>query len=351
MKYRYITAFLIAFVHSLTAQTNLVENGDFEQVESNRFTAWNFDRFLNVEIATDDVKSGRYAAKVYATGASFRTSKAGDFATIQVQEGARYTFSYWSKSEGRNNSCDAFITWYDQNNRLLSVRTNLERSEKNNTWQPATYEITAPTGAFKASIGFFIPVASSGALLFDDISFVLKDLGDAGNLTPPYDIQSDAFQREIELSWGKSANATAWDIVINDKDPIRTEKNSLVIENLQPQTAYEVKVRAVKGNLTSQYSPAKRITTTSMAYQTEDIERIPHLRTINRNGNCPQTISLYYNDLIPENTQIVYFIDGKTVNPDKNTLTFPKKGKQTLKIYIKETESREWELQYKLNIQ
>lgn len=351
MKYKYLIAFYLMLINSVTAQENLVENGGFEQYENNRFTGWNFDRYLSAEAVTNDVKSGNYAVKIYAVGGSFRTSKQGDFGTIKVEEGAKYTFAYWCKGQRGNENFQATITWYDQTNTPLSKRTVLVREWAETDWTEYTYEITAPTGAVKAGIGLYIPSRSGGSLIFDDVSFVLKEAGNTNVLNPPVVIESKNFQREIELSWNKDSEATAWDVVINDKEPVRTDRNSFFIEKLQPQTTYEVKVRTVKDNSVSQYSPIKRITTESMSYQTDDIERVPYLRTIDRSGNCPQTISLYYNDLIPENTQITYFIDGKSVNPDNNTLTFPKKGNQTLKIIIKETESRQWELQYKLNIQ
>lgn len=347
MKYIYFMTLFIVF-SKITAQNNLIENGGFEQVQNNSFTGWYFDNILSKEAVTNDVKSGNYAVKVYTTGASFRTLKSGDFATIDVQERAKYAFSYWCKAEKGNENTEAIITWYDQDNKPLSNKTELGRNRRSASWTEYSHEVIAPDGAVKAGIAFYI-ASGTGSLIFDDVSFILKDAGQLGNVNPPTNIQSKIFQREIELSWN-NGNATAWDIVVNNNMPVRTDKNNFVIENLSPNQLYQVKIRSVKGTITSDYSQPEAIMTKPIAYNLNDIERIPHLRTLNENGNCPQSISLYYNDLA-DNAQITYFIDGKSVTPSQNRLVFSKKGEQTLKIHIKETETRQWDLLYKLNVQ
>lgn len=344
MKNIFLLLFFCPFL--LKAQNNLIENGDFEKYQNRRFTYWHFDTTLSVE-KSSNAHNGNNAAQIYANGGSFRITKNAEYNVIDVEEGAEYTFSYWVKSNQVAN-IQPIITWYRENNRINDEKLNFFSSTTQ--WKQYTHTITIPADVDKIGIAFYIPSQEGQTLFFDDISFIYKK-GATSELTPPTGITYQSYQREILLSWHKSINKnTKWEIVIDNQSPIKVNNTSYIIENLKPNTTYSIKIRATKGGIFSNYSKTLNITTQRLSTSVNDENRIPHLRTLSNDAEASQTISLYYNDLAVENAEITYFIDGNKVQPIGNTLTFPKKGKQNLKIIIKETNDREWELEYKMTI-
>ncbi len=350
MKNSYFILFFLVFISKLTAQNNLIYNGGFEELQYGRVAGWYFNNLLAMEVVTNDVHSGNKAVKVYATGASFRIVKEGEYYALDVNQGKIYELSFWHKfglGENKKKLIEPTITWYDENNKYLS-QTILEKKTSSKEWKQDAYKIIVPSKATKAGISFAIAPDNAIALIFDDISFISKD-NNPSTINPPTGIKSKTFQREIELSWD-NAPKTEWEVSVNDEPPSRTATNTYIIEKLEPSKTYSVKIRTIQGSEVSRYSEEIKIHTLSVPYTEESLDRIPYLRTIEENGDCPTTISLYYNDLLGNTDDILYFINGRSVKPVKNKLTFPKKGNQTLKIIVKETQNRQWELQYKLNV-
>ncbi|MDO4880866.1 MAG: carbohydrate binding domain-containing protein [Capnocytophaga sp.] len=340
--------FLIFFYpFLLKAQTNLIENGDFEKYQNRRFTNWYFDGTLSLD-KSSDAHQGNNAAQIYANGGSFRITKNAEYNVIDVEEGAEYTFSYWVKAGNSSANVQPIFTWYKGNSRIRDERLNTINSTLQ--WREHTQSITIPADADKVGIAFYIPSQSGQIVLFDDISFVFKR-GATTELAPPTGITYKNYQREIELSWNKSIQkGIQWEIVVNNQNPIKTSENSYILENLEPNTNYSIKIRATKGGNYSDYSSVIRLNTQRLSTNVEDENRIPYLRTLNSEAEADSTILLYYNDLAEKNAEITYFIDNVKTLPVGNTLTFPKKGNQILKIIIKETDDREWELEYKMTI-
>ena len=63
------------------------------------------------------------------------------------------------------------------------------------------------------------------------------------------------------LTWTENGEATAWEIMLNDDNPIPADSNPFTLTGLTPETTYTAKVRAVNGEKTSKWSNAVSFTT------------------------------------------------------------------------------------------
>lgn len=178
----------------------------------------------------------------------------------------------------------------------------------------------------------------------------------AQNTPPaPQNIKVERFQREIELKWRNSEIAQVeWEIVVNTNTPLITKESRIILTNLKPNTEYTIKIRAKKGNSYSAYVTVPNTKTQALEYRVDDIQRIPYLRVLasrgNQYGGVPQKIALFYNELGVDNAKFTYWVDDKKVEPQGNYLMLPPKGRHILKITIKETPERIWNLTYQVRV-
>ncbi len=176
-----------------------------------------------------------------------------------------------------------------------------------------------------------------------------------GFVPAPKNVLTEIYQREIVLKWNSSeTDRVQWEVVVNDGPPLIAEENKFIVEGLEPNTNYHIKIRAVKNDEYSAYVTVDGIRTKPLERGVDDIRRIPYLRTLATQpymyGSIPQTIGLFYNELAVKDAKITYRVDGKVLKPDGSYLTFPKKGRQKLTVVIEETTDRIWELIYNLNV-
>ncbi|GIM58755.1 carbohydrate binding domain-containing protein [Capnocytophaga canimorsus] len=346
MKYRIFILFLIVGLVA-QAQSNLVPNGGFERGSSSRPDNWYFPNGFAYE-RSSDAHSGSYAAKIYANAGTFYLHQAGNTNVIDVEEGAQYVFSYWYKGGVPGSNMELYISWY-QDAKLIK-RESFGKVSFSGQWQEREVMLTVPVGINKMGIAFYVS-QSRGFINLDDISLVYQGSGGSGEVSVPTGVAVKEYQREIEVRWDKEADRQLqWEVFVNDQSVGKTQTNRFLVTDLEPQKSYRIKVRALRGSEVSDFSKEINSITNNMRRSQNDMERVPHLRTLNINGETLQTIDLYYHDLANKNANIQYFINSKQVFPTNNQISFPKKGKQTLKIIIEEAPNMKWELDYYLDV-
>lgn len=346
MKYRIFILFVMVGLVA-QAQSNLVPNGGFEKGTSSKPDHWYFPNGFAYE-RSSDAHSGNYSAKIYANAGTFFLHNASKSNIIEVEANAQYTLSYWYKGNVPNRNMELYVSWYDGDTQIK--RESLGRVSFASQWQKQEVVVTAPVGINKMGIAFYVS-QSSGFIQIDDVSVVYHSSGTAGGVSAPTGISSKEYQREIEVKWDKEADKTLqWEVWVDNQSVGKTQTNQFLVTDLEPGKRYKIKVRTLKGADTSDFSKELDVITNYMSRNQNDTERVPHLRTLNIDGEVPQSIELYYNDLANKNAKIRYFINKKEVFPTNRLLTFPKKGKQKLTLIIEETPNEKWELDYYLNV-
>ncbi len=339
----------ILMVSVLNAQ-NLIENGGFEQTRNHlgkvKFEGWEFN-YLNQVIG--EPHQGRKSAKVYNSGA-FRLNKYGKLNLIPIERKAEYTLTFWYKGE-ESKEIEPYVVWYDRNGKKLSNSDDeiSRRTNSPSSWEEKKYVFRAPSSAVSAGLTFKL-FGMEGSVTIDDISF--EKTGEAtSGIEPPTGFKATTYQRELDFSWNSETEEenAQWELVINGESVI-LDKNYYSLTGLNPNTKYVVKIKTIIDDDSSDFTPEKTIWTKRIEYAEDDDNRVPHLRTLGTYGSCHQKIKLFYNDLYNPNAEINYFVDGKQIQPDGNDFSFPKKGRQVLKVLIKEKEGYEWEIQYNLNV-
>ena len=291
---------------------------------------------------TTDAHSGSYAAKFYSNTGTFVAN------IINVTENEQYELSFWHKGNVNGQLMEAFVVWYNGDTRLKNE--SIEKVNFTNQWKEEKKLFIVPNGANKLGIRFYVS-SGSGYLFLDDVSLVYKGTSGGRPITPPTGIKGERFQREISLSWDKETDQRiSWEVFVNNNSVGRSTTNSFIITDLDPLNNYNVKLRAIRGNETSSFTTEESYQTRNFIRGLNEIDRIPHMRTLGLDGECNQKLNLFYNDLANKNAKIQYFIDGQKVMPVGYTLTFPQKGKHKLKVIIEESPNQVWELEYNLNI-
>ncbi len=177
----------------------------------------------------------------------------------------------------------------------------------------------------------------------------------AQTLPPPEGLQIENYQREIVLKWNKSSDeATQWQVKVNDADVFTATTNRFIVTKLEPNTEYNILIRAKKGDTYSEYITIPNTKTRPLERGVNDIQRVPYLRMLASRryqyGSVPQKIELFYNELAVSNAKFTYFIDDKEVTPEGYYLMLPNEGRHRLKIIVEETPDRVWNLIYKVRV-
>lgn len=351
MKTRY-TLLLLFISLCITAQENIIPNGGFERYNGKTPIGWSFGWLLGFE-RDRDAHSGRYSVNVWANGDDFYTISNGELHIADVKAHSEYLLSYWHKGNLPQKDIIISVLWYKDNQRL---KTDVLREEQVLTspdkWQKKEISIISPMGANRVGLSFRLNEHPGYNVNIDDVSMVFVKKIEEVKIPIPTGLTVKTHQREIELSWDKEVDADLkWEVQVNDETPQKTYKNSFVVENLTMNTPYNLKVRAVKNGHYSDFTPVRKAFTQGMKYAENDLERVPHLRTLGTDGECQQELKLYYYDLATPNARIQYFSDGIELKPiSKSTLLLPKKGKQQLKVIIEESTEKTWEIDYNIEV-
>jgi putative chitinase len=355
-----ITAFsLLLCAGVLRAQVGveLLENGGFGQsglyVKPQK---WYVNTVLQ-QSKSSEPHSGSFALKLYM-GASdaqitvyqWPTGKAIN--CIPVTPGAEYELTYWYKGMGSRKNIIPTVVWYkgdtkvgDDDKRYSEIVT------LTNTWQEKKVKFVAPD-ADLCGVGFTFYEKHGDYVILDDVSFKMTDAGSGVvPLTPPSGIKYNAYQREIDLSWGSvGTEGVEYKVFMNDALLGTTQETSYTVTGLDLATNYKFKFQTVKGTKSSPLSEEKTIRTETLSRLENDESRIPYLYRMKDYGYIDRTLLLHWYDLAKKDANIKYWIDGKEVTPVDDKLTFPKAGVQRLRIEIVESPTQRWNIEYNLHV-
>lgn len=317
---------------------------------------WYVNATLNAT-RTTDAHSGRYALKVYPNGASL-FSRDSEFYPehLHVKGGATYTLSYWYKGENAKPNVEATLTWMKGAQRISQDVRNTAKDLASNisaTWQKKTITFVAPPQATRAGLSLFVRYdndaqAVRGHILIDDVRLVMiADAPSDNALQPPTQLRAQSQQREVHLSWWPVQQADArYEVRVNGEVKATVHVPNYVVEDLMPDTRYNISVTTLLGDERSVESAQVSATTQRLERAIDDENRIPQLYTLRDDGTCPRVLRLYWRDLADPNAAITYEIDGEVAQPDGKFLIFPTKGEHTLRIRVEESGERLWTLEY-----
>ncbi len=347
MRMKKIILLASIFVVSVLNAQNLIENGGFEKTRTHlgqtKFEGWTFHRNLVVEKVQGYKGNG---AKVYMNNLVFRVYKRGKSNVIPVKGNSEYTLSFWCKGKSGEEEIEPTITWYDEKGKRLGTGKKLGKVSSTTQWTQKTFTFVAPLVAVTAGLSFRVS-GSGESLIIDEVS--LEKTGSGAIVPVPSGLEIKPFQREIEISWHKGLPNTKWEVFVNGTSKI-VETNQYIATKLIPNAYYKIKIRTIIGTKKSEFTTEENVKTQNFERGKNDPIRVPSLRTLTIDGEPPQTIDLFFNDLYNADAEISCFLDGEVIKPKNNQLHFKKKGKQNLKMIIKEEEGFEWEIEYHLNV-
>ena len=324
-------------------------NRGFEEWKNGTPTGWRIGSSLFPEQVKESRPggTGTYALKVYLNTDNIFLNK-----PVPVKAKKKYAFSFWYKGSINNNRMTVTLLWYD-NGKVASRKDVITAITSKDKWKKAEVDVAIPENIH--SMGMKLGIRSGlneSNLVLDDFAMELKgDSDPTSALEAPQNLKMKAYQGEMEVSWSKvTDNQVKWEVTFDDKVETTISENTFIKTKLTPGSRHTIRVRAVKGNVFSQY--VQQTGTTERLKESESSEdRVPYLRTINPDGTFEgRFLKLYYNELANPNAKISYKLNGIAIEPKNNTLEFPDfEGfyKQfQLEIYIDEGEGREWEILY-----
>jgi hypothetical protein len=144
--------------------------------------------------------------------------------------------------------------------------------------------------------------SSSYAVCHD---YTLRVLEAPSCLTPTGLAASDVTAHEATITW--TSDATAWQVQLNEEDPIDVEEATYTFENLAPETTYTAKVRANCNGTYSEWTNFVSFTTTVAC---------PAPTNVAVNGNLFAVITW---EGVADDFRIAYSTDN-TVDPEENII-------------------------------
>ena len=191
-----------------------------------------------------------------------------------------------------------------------------------------------------------------GFIVIDDIEMVQTSAGNTDNrLAPPENLKAKTQQRELELSWLPTAEEqVSYEVKVNGKVTGTTTGTNFVVTQLAPGTSYNIEVVTLKNNTRSAKAATLSTATEALTHAVNDENRIPYLYKVRENGTCPRVLPLFWKELADANAKITYWVDDQQQEPTDGRLLFTKSGEHFLHILVVESDGREWELDYQLNV-
>jgi len=182
MKKIYTLVTILAASFAANAQTNLVDNGSFENWTTGTPNSWSIVIPANggsVVEETTDFQEGTKSAKITAPAGTGNVQlKLSDFA---VEEGEEYTFTYWYKDESTDARFRHWGIWRDNtNNAEVGASTDLKPTgymPDTSGWEQVAMLVTAPIGAthFRLDFRTYKETGDSGIIYLDNVSFKKGD--------------------------------------------------------------------------------------------------------------------------------------------------------------------------------
>ena len=308
-----------------------------------------------------DAHSGKFALKLYPNGGSFFTrDKEFNIYHLKVEAGAEYRLTYWYKGQKMAPNVIVTVDWLRGGTRLKKdARENKADYATNISaqWQQKVLTFTAPAGADHAGVGFYLNYDSEanekgGFIVIDDIEMVQTSAGNTDNrLAPPENLKAKTQQRELELSWLPTAEPeVSYEVKVNGKVTGTTTGTNFVVTQLAPGTSYNIEVVTLKNNTRSAKAATLSTATEALTHAVNDENRIPYLYKVRENGTCPRALPLFWKELADANAKITYWVDDQQQEPTDGRLLFTKSGEHFLHILVVESDGRDWELDYQLNV-
>ena len=177
-------------------------------------------------------------------------------------------------------------------------------------------------------------------------------LASAQKVRPPQQLRVEkTFQREVEIVWNKTLlENIEWEILVEGQEPVRTQEIKYIVSDLEPDSEYKVSIRMVSGTNFSE-SADLLIKTKPMDYKVDDPQRVPYLRCISIEGDCPKQLPVFFNDLASSDAKIVYKHNGVEVKPVNHLLQLVAKNyTDKLEVLIDEGNNKKFRLLYFINI-
>lgn len=368
-----ILSLLVWSFSSIKAQENLWPNPGFEETEEYwgemKFVRWAMGARAITEFNfAKEAHSGNRALIIYPTAVqslNIFDEKEEEIQSYPCKVGDRFTLSYWHKGDLDIETLEVTIRLYDADNKInpfLEKRLPGSKVLTKPDWTEHKVSFTIQASdipAEKKLDHFDVILTTSNKfnspqyIIVDDFKLVAESTTPDLILDAPVFEEVRTYEHEIELAWqGHEDNTVSWEVVINDEAPIPTTTPEYLMYGLDEGTDFKVKVCAVKGNVKSPFSEEKVVRTKPIAKGKDDVDRLPHLRTLAPDGSVQkQSIELFYNDLYNHKDAIItYTVDGNPIAPDGCILKLPKKGTQVLEIRIEESPTHIWELIYQLNV-
>ena len=179
------------------------------------------------------------------------------------------TVSFWYRAQG-NSYIETFQVGYSTTTKDVSEFTWGDEVETNSTsW--LQYEVNFPAGTKYVAVRY--NSNDKYYLFVDDFSFTVDN-----GVAKPTGLQvSEVGAKTALLSWAENGEATAWEICLNgdEENLIAADSNPFTLTGLTPETDYTVKVRAVSGDLKSNWSNEVAFTTDVEFPAPKDLAVVP----------------------------------------------------------------------------
>lgn len=181
------------------------------------------------------------------------------------------TVSFWYRVQS-SNYVETFQVGYSTTTKDVSEFTWGEEVETTSTtW--LQYEADFPNGTKYVAVRYNSD--DKYYLFVDDFSFTV-----GSGVAKPTGLKVDNIgAKTADLSWAENGEATAWEIMLNDNNPIPADSNPFTLTGLTPETDYIVKVRAVSGELRSAWSNEVSFTTDVEFPAPKDLAVVPAAKT------------------------------------------------------------------------
>ena len=179
------------------------------------------------------------------------------------------TVSFWYRVQG-NSYIETFQVGYSTTTKDVSEFTWGDEVETNSTsW--LEYEVNFPASTKYVAVRY--NSNDKYYLFVDDFSFTVDN-----GVAKPTDLTvSEVGAKTALLSWAENGEATAWEICLNgnEENLIAADSNPFTLTGLTPETDYTVKVRAVSGDLKSNWSNEVAFTTDVEFPAPKDLAVVP----------------------------------------------------------------------------
>ncbi|MBQ7033171.1 MAG: carbohydrate binding domain-containing protein [Clostridia bacterium] len=158
------------------AETNLIQNPDFEVLSGEDFQDWWASSACS-SVEEANVYAGKYSLRLYDPDQSFNPYVAQ---SVSVIGGAEYRLSFYARKKSGSGEPLIKIEAYDENNTSVLQTALTGGKTAPNEWTKYEDVVALPSSAVR--IGVLVRLLGNGEVFFDNISLSLHRLPDAFTL-------------------------------------------------------------------------------------------------------------------------------------------------------------------------